>query len=167
MFGDGTVLVLSAIVVALAACGDDRHTRVAARSGGGPDAAAGGSAISGVGGHDGGTSTGSGGSAGAGNTGGMRAGGPFTFTPGPCADVFSDDQLTTYELQISATDWAALVDDFSSMQTNRAAVLDYHPYHKVDEFKYGDEILHNVLIRLKGWSSWWQSRSTTRPRCSS
>ncbi len=157
-------LVVSAIAVAAVACGDNQRT--ALRSGGGPDAVAGGSAISGVGGRDGGptTATGSGGTAGAGNTAGRGAVGPFTFTPGPCADVFSDDQLTTYELQINATEWAALVDDFNSMQANRAANLDYHPYHNVDEFKYGDEVLHNVLIRLKGWSSWWQAQVDNPPK---
>ena len=159
-------LVLSAIAAAAVACGDNQRAALSARSGGGPDAAAGRSAISGVGGRDGGptAATGSGGTAGTGNTAGKGAVGPFTFNPGPCADVFSDDQLTTYELQINATEWAALVNDFNSMQANRTANLDYHPYHNVDEFKYGDEVLHNVLIRLKGWSSWWQAQVDNPPK---
>ena len=158
-------LMLSAIAAAVVACGTrsvhgaparagrprcggrrKRHQRRTADASGGPT-----------------TATGSGGTAGA-DTAGKGAVGPFTFTPGPCADVFSDDQLTTYELQINATEWAALVDDFNSMQANRAADLDYHPYHKVDEFKYGDEVLHNVLIRLKGWSSWWQAQADNPPK---
>ena len=38
------------------------------------------------------------------------------------------------------------------------------PVPHVDEFKYGDEVLHNVLIRLKGWSSWWQAQVDNPPK---
>jgi hypothetical protein len=147
--------------LAAVACGDSQRVPLSARNGGGPDSGAGGSVISGVGGRGGGP-TGSG-TAGAGNTT-PKEGGPFTFTPGPCADVFADDLLPTYELRISDADWAALMNDFDTMQVNSAAGLDYHPYHNVDEFKYGDEILHNVLIRLKGWSSWWQAQVDNPPK---
>ena len=51
---------------------------------------------------------------------------------------------------------------------NLAAKQDYHPYHALAEFRYGDEVITNALIRLKGWSSWWQADpTTTRPSCSS
>jgi hypothetical protein len=153
-------------VIAAATCGDDQPTRFAARNGGDPDAAgaagAGGPAISGTGGRGGAASTSGSGTAGTGNVAGSGRGDPFT--PGPCADVFSDDLLPTYELTIDPNQWAALIDDFYSMQTNHAANLDYHPYHNLAEFKYGDEVIHNALIRLKGWSSWWQAQVDNPPK---
>ena len=65
-------LVLSAIAAAAVACGDNQRAALSARSGGGPMQPPGGSAISGVGGRDGGptAATGSGGTAGTGNTAG-------------------------------------------------------------------------------------------------
>ena len=63
-----------------------------ARNGGGPDAAAGGGAISGVAGREGGptTGTGSGGTR-ARATPPARAPSDRSHSPGPCADVFSND----------------------------------------------------------------------------
>ena len=124
-------LVVSAIAAAAVACGDNQRTALAEagaapmrRPEGAPSAAWADATAGPT------TATGSGGTAGAGNTAGSGAVGPFTFTPGPCADVFSDDQLTTYELQIDATEWAALVDDFYIDAGEPHRHLDYHPYHQ-------------------------------------
>src|SRR5205085_349272 len=83
---------------------------------------------------------------------------------GPCADIFADDLLPTYEIQVAPADWAALVDDFNSMQQNINAGVDYHPWHPLAQFKYGSEVVPNSMIRLKGWSSWWQSQSDPDPK---
>ena len=71
-----------------------------------------------------------------------------------CADLFSDDRITTYELRIAQPDWDALVHDFYSMQANDDLNLNIHPYHPIAEFKYGNEVVTNAMIRLKGQSSW-------------
>jgi len=101
-----------------------------------------------------------GGSSGGGSTGGASGSG----APGACADIFSDDLLPTYQIQIAPADWNAIVNDFYTMQQNLNAGLDYHPYHPVAEFRYGDEVVPNTLIRLKGWSSWWQSQPDPDPK---
>src|SRR5262245_29877570 len=152
----------SILAVAAAACGDDLASQVGIGSQGGPSSAGGmgGRTISGTGGHAGGSATGTGGWTGGGPIGGS---GP-PLMPGPCADVFSDDQVATYELQIAQSEWDALMSDFHSMQQNVAAHDDYHPYHYLAEFKYGNEVIHNALIRLKGWSSWWQSEMDNPPK---
>jgi hypothetical protein len=82
-------------------------------------------------------------------------GGSSVSTPaGACSDVFSDDQITTYEIQISQADWDGLVTDFHNMAQNAALGLDVHPYHPLIEFRYGGEVVPNAMIRLKGQSSW-------------
>ena len=88
-----------------------------------------------------------GGTSGTGGGGGPRP-------VGACADVFADDLLPTYEIQIAQADWNALLNDFYSMAQNDALGLDIHPYHPLTEFKYGGEIVPNAMIRLKGQSSW-------------
>ena len=40
------------------------------------------------------------------------------------------------------------------MQANDDVNLDIHPYHPIAEFKYGNEVVTNAMIRLKGQSSW-------------
>jgi len=156
----GGVLVLAATLAA--ACGDDLGARPHAVNGGTPQpAGAGGSIGDGTGGHgEAGdqSTTGNAGATGIGGAGGT--GGP----PGACADIFADDLFPTYELQIDPDSWNALMNDFVSMQANRAANLDYHPYHTLAEFKYGDEVFHNAWIRLKGWSSWWQAQQDNPPK---
>jgi len=159
------------ILIAAAACRIDDRRPVRMGSGGSTDlqpseAGVGGSTVSGSGGRgaaDGtgtGAATGGPGSGGAGASGG--ASGPFM--PGPCADVFSDDLFPTYQIQIAPAEWDALLNDFYTMQQNVAAKQDYHPYHALAEFRYGDEVITNGLIRLKGWSSWWQAIPDNPPK---
>jgi hypothetical protein len=142
-------LVLVSVIALLAACGD--RTREPLTTGmTGP----GGSIGVGAGGHG---ATGS-----PGDTG--SAGSTSSTGTGSCADIFADDLLPTYEIKMTPVDWAALVNDFKSMQQRIAAGQDYHPYHPVAEFRYGNEVVPNTMIRLKGWSSWWQSIPDPDPK---
>ena len=50
------------------------------------------------------------------------------------------------------------------MLQNVAAKQNYHPYHALAEFRYGNEVVTNALIRLKGWSSWWQAADDKPPK---
>ena len=145
-----------------AACRID-DPRALPGNGAGPSGGAGfgGSAISGAA-NRGGDGDGTAGSTGSVDGVGGRTDEPFT--PGPCADIFADDLFPTYELQIAPAEWNALLNDFYSMQQNIAAKRDYHPYHNLAEFRYGGEVFTNALIRLKGWSSWWQSVPDNPPK---
>jgi hypothetical protein len=151
-------LVLAPILAVSCALDDPRP--VPARGGAIPDpsAAGGGNPSSGGGG-----AAGSPGGGAAGTSGAITSPtGPFM--PGPCADLFADDLLPTYELQIAPAEWNALVNDFNTMQQNIDAGRNYHPYHALAEFKYGDEVVRNALIRLKGWSSWRQAVNDKPPK---
>ena len=108
--------------------------------------------------------SGSGGSSGASGSAGTSG------TGNNCADLFSDDRITSYELQIAQADWDALVHDFYSMQQNDDLNLDIHPYHPITEFKYGNEVVHERDDPSQGSvvvGRGARRRATTRPRCSS
>jgi len=135
--------IVVGLVVAAAACGDRTRRPLLADGG----------SISGM--------AGQGGSLGGGGSTGLT-GAPAI--AGPCADIFADDLLPTYEIRFAPADWTAIVNDFNSMQQNINAGLDYHPYHPLAEFRYGNEVVPNTLIRLKGWSSWWQAQADPNPK---
>jgi hypothetical protein len=147
----GKSLVAVSVVAMLGACGGRTREPLTAGMTG-----PGGSIGIGAGGH------------GASDAPGDPGGGAGSISPtggtGACADIFSDDLLPTYEITMTPVDWAALVNDFKTMQQNIAANQDYHPYHPVAEFRYGGEVVPNTMIRLKGWSSWWQSIPDADPK---
>src|SRR4029079_14595132 len=73
--------------------------------------------------------------------GGAASSSLSTPTPGAggCADIFSDDQVTTYEIQISQSEWDGLVSDFYNMAQNDAANRDIHTSHVLEALTYGNE----------------------------
>jgi hypothetical protein len=152
--------ISAALMLAATSCGDDmRRPPLANGNGGGPDP----NAISGSGGRGGAGLNGDAGSGAMGGTGGALISGPLP-PPGPCADIFADDLFPTYELQISQAEWNALLQDFYDVQQNLDAKRDTHPYHRVDQFKYGGEVVNNATIRLKGFSSWSQAIQDHPPK---
>ena len=160
------------IPVLVISCTIDAPRPVTTGGGGSPDlpSGRGGADISGFGGAGRTPSSGAAGASGASGAAGT-AGGPWTiggtgspFTPGPCADIFTDDLYPTYELQIAPAEWDALVNDFNTMVQNITDKKNYHPYRALAEFRYGNEVVTNALIRLKGWSSWWQAADDKPPK---
>jgi hypothetical protein len=73
-----------------------------------------------------------------------------------CADLFHQDLLPTYQVEISAEEWAKLEDEFLNTRQRREAGLDPHPWHPI-VFRYRDEVVHSAMIRLRGKSSWLQT----------
>jgi hypothetical protein len=129
-------LLLGAVLAAAGSCGTDRqHTPLLSGNGGSS-----------------GEPPGSAGTSGAGATGGTT--GPGGTQVGACADLYADDRIATYEIQIAQAHWDGLVADFYNMQHNDDLGLDIHPYHPLAEFRYGNEVVANAMIRLKGQSSW-------------
>ncbi len=159
------------LLILAAACTIDDPRPIGLGGGGSPEPAPGsgglgGSAISGAGAHAGAGIAGAGAATGAsgGGVAGASGGNGGPFMPGPCADIFADDLFPTYQIQVAPAEWNALLNDFYTMQQNIAAGLGYHPYHALAEFRYGSEVITNALIRLKGWSSWWQSVPDDPPK---
>jgi CotH protein/putative metal-binding protein len=159
--------LLFLVPAVVAACAVGERLPLGAGSGGNPDDAPGtggmsAAAISGSAGRGAGPSGAVGGGAAVGGPGSGGAGGALPALP--CADLFADDLLVTYEITVAPRDWDALVLDFNNAQQNRAANLNFHPYHPVLEFRYGNEVVTNAMIRLKGNSSWWQAIGDARPK---
>jgi hypothetical protein len=69
-----------------------------------------------------------------------------------CSDLFDENVLQTYSIEISADEWTKLDAEFHDIADVLAGtpVENYHPV----VFHFGAETVNNVYIRLKGQSSW-------------
>lgn len=81
--------------------------------------------------------------------------GTVTVTSPECSDLFADDVLVTYEVEIDPSEWAKIHDEFVNWQAREAAGLDLNPYHPV-VLHLGTESVP-AWIRLKGNSSWFSA----------
>ena len=78
-----------------------------------------------------------------------------------CPALFDQDRLPVWSVTLSDQEWAALNEEFLNREERDDAGLDVNPYHPVERITYDDgrgpiEVA-NVLIRLKGKSSWVQT----------
>jgi hypothetical protein len=102
-------------------------------------------------GSGGATGPGVGGAGGAGGVGG----GPATSTgggggaPGACADIFDEALVPTFELEIAASDWDALVDEYQNAQKYLDAGIPLKQYRPA-VFRYQDELHEDAFVRLRG-----------------
>jgi hypothetical protein len=85
----------------------------------------------------------------------------FPDEPDNCPPMFDQEILPEYHIEISSTEWAEMEDEFLHRPERETAGLEINPYHPVG-FSYqvpGSEPLEatDVLIRLKGQSSWLQT----------
>ena len=62
------------------------------------------------------------------------------FVAEPCADLYDPDVVPVFELDIQPEDWAAIEADYA------AGRKEYHPA----VFRYGDEVVEDAQVRLKG-----------------
>lgn len=76
-------------------------------------------------------------------------------TAGACSDLFDQEELITYEVQIAPEEWDKLREEFLSFEARELAGLPLHPYHPM-VLRYGAESL-DAWIRLKGRSSWFNA----------
>ena len=85
-----------------------------------------------------------------------------------CADLFDQDKVRTYSIEIDPVEWQKLDDEFNNVTAlltdpNCAA---YHPV----VFHLDDETVTDAAVKLRGQSSWLLDRDVRRrdaPRCSS
>lgn len=75
---------------------------------------------------------------------------------GACADLFAQDRLPTYRVEISPAEWAKLQDEFLHPEVREAAGLDVNPWHPI-VFRHEGAVVTTAMIRLKGHSSWEQA----------
>ena len=62
------------------------------------------------------------------------------FVPEPCGDLYDPDVVPLFELDILPEDWAAIEADYAAGRKT------YHPA----VFRYGDEVVEDAQVRLKG-----------------
>src|SRR5688572_450458 len=78
------------------------------------------------------------------------AGMPPSGFPRACDEIYDPELLPTFEVTISDVEWAGLVDEYMNWAEREAQGLDTKPYHPLESFRYGDEVVGDAMIRLKG-----------------
>lgn len=73
-----------------------------------------------------------------------------------CHGIYAQDLLPTFELTISPEVWESLVWEWNNGQANEDLEVDPHPYHPLTEFRYGDIVITDAEIRLRGNPSNWE-----------
>ncbi|HSY40262.1 MAG TPA: hypothetical protein VLA79_12060 [Polyangia bacterium] len=112
-------------------------------------------------------STGSGGVVGGGGSGGNSgaatgAGGAFVDASAPvgggpaCPDLFDQNMVRTYSIDIDANEWASVMNEFNQVATLTASGNDFVVRHPV-VFHMGSETVNNATLKLHGQSSWAQT----------
>jgi hypothetical protein len=66
-----------------------------------------------------------------------------------CADLYDQAFVPTFEVEIDPAEWAAIEDEFAHPAEREEAGLPLKPYHPLIQFKYGQEVVHDAMIRLK------------------
>lgn len=72
-----------------------------------------------------------------------------------CPAIYAQDLFPTFELTISPEVWDALVSGWLNGQANEDAEVDPRPYHHLSEFRYGDIVITDAQIRLRGNPTNW------------
>jgi hypothetical protein len=72
-----------------------------------------------------------------------------------CPAIYAQDLLPTFELTIAPETWELLMEEWNNGPANEAAGLEYAPYHALDEFRYGDVVIDDAQIRLRGDPTLW------------
>ncbi len=70
------------------------------------------------------------------------------WAPKPCPQIFAQDLLPTFELELSNSELDKLKSEWKS-QLNDA------PEHPLKSFKFGDTVVTDATVRLRGNWKWW------------
>jgi hypothetical protein len=70
--------------------------------------------------------------------------------PGACEDVYAEDLLPDFYIEISQDEWAKFAEDYATWQARRDRGEEVKPWHHLDAFTYDGETWQDVEIRLKG-----------------
>jgi hypothetical protein len=73
-----------------------------------------------------------------------------------CHGIYAQDLLPTFELTVSPEHWEALVYEWNNGQANEDLGIDPNPYHPLAEFRYGDILITDAKIRLRGNPTYWK-----------
>lgn len=85
-----------------------------------------------------------------------------------CHAIYAQDLLPTYELEITDAVWDQLIWEWNNGQINEdlqdmGLDVDPTPYHPIKEFRYGDIVIYDAEIRLRGNPSNWDPIAVEGP----
>jgi len=74
---------------------------------------------------------------------------PEAANPYGCADIYAQNLLPSFSIDIAPAEWDAINAEFQDWKGRRDATLEIKPYHPV-VFHYGDETYDDAFIKLQG-----------------
>jgi hypothetical protein len=74
-----------------------------------------------------------------------------------CHGIYAQDLLPTFELTIDEDTWDELEWEWKHGVEQKEDGLDPDPYHPLTEFRYGDIVIEDAQIRLRGNPITWQT----------
>jgi hypothetical protein len=80
-----------------------------------------------------------------------------------CPPLFAQDNFPAYNIEISATEWAAVLDDFHNRGAHQDAGVNFRPYHPI-VFHYRDQVVSDAMLRLRGTESWIVNEQDPNPK---
>ncbi|KIG15561.1 hypothetical protein DB30_05435 [Enhygromyxa salina] len=75
--------------------------------------------------------------------------------PEGCHAIYAQDLLPTFELTIHPIVWSMLKQEWLDGQMNEDLGVNPKPYHPLAEFRYGDIVIQDAEIRLRGNPTAW------------
>jgi hypothetical protein len=73
-----------------------------------------------------------------------------------CHGIYAQDLLPTFKLRISPEEWEGLVTEWNNGQANEDLGIDPNPFHPLEEFRYGEILIKDAKIRLRGNPTYWK-----------
>jgi hypothetical protein len=72
-----------------------------------------------------------------------------------CHGIYAQDLLPTFELTVSDEVWEDLEWEWENGYDQKVSGEDPNPYHELDEFRYGEVVITDAEIRLRGNPTFW------------
>jgi spore coat protein CotH len=72
-----------------------------------------------------------------------------------CPGIYAQDILPTFELTVDPEIWEQLRWEWDNGAEQEDSGEDHNPYHPLTEFRYGEVVINDAEIRLKGNTTYW------------
>jgi CotH kinase protein len=72
-----------------------------------------------------------------------------------CHGLYAQDLFPTFELTVGSEVWEQLVWEWDNGQAQEDAEENPNPYHPLEEFRYGEIVITDAEIRLRGNPTFW------------
>ena len=72
-----------------------------------------------------------------------------------CHAIYAQDNLPVFELTVDPKVWNSLVWEWNNGAKNEELGIETDPYHPLAEFRYGNVVINDAMIRLRGNPTWW------------